>query len=513
MKRQWFELAGLAALLLSGAAQAQAPDANALYQTHCAACHSGDRLGAIGPALLPENLGRLRKGEAMKVIAEGRPATQMNGFGKDIDDAGIKALVDLIYTPLPELPKWGMEEIKASRVDIKPVAADKPQHKADPLNFFLVVEGGDHHISILDGDKFEVIKRIETRFALHGGPKFTPDGRYVFWASRDGWVTKFDLWAMAPVAEVRAGVNTRNIAVSSDAKWVMVANYLPHTLVILDAANLEPVKIIEAKDEKNSSRVSAVYNAPPRGSFIAALKDVKEVWEIPYSKDAPYKGWVHSWRDDGPPQVEKPFPVRRIEVSDYLDDFFFDQPYEHLVGTARDSKGAQVVWMRTGKKIADVPLAGMPHLGSGVTWKSGGTTLLATPNIQKGEITIIDTADWSVKKTLATPGPGFFLRSNANSRYVWGDAMMSPAKDSIFVLDKQTLEIAKVLKPAPGQTTAHFEFDRSGKHVLVSVWEMNGAILVYDAETLEVIKKLPMSKPVGKYNVYNKITYEEGTSH
>lgn len=27
------------------------------------------------------------------------------------------------------------------------------------------------------------------------------------------------------------------------------------------------------------------------------------------------------------------------------------------------------------------------------------------------------------------------------------------------------------------------------------------------------IKRLPMRKPVGKYNVYNKITRSEGTSH
>ena len=34
-----------------------------------------------------------------------------------------------------------------------------------------------------------------------------------------------------------------------------------------------------------------------------------------------------------------------------------------------------------------------------------------------------------------------------------------------------------------------------------------------DAQTLEEVKRLPMRKPVGKYNVWNKITREEGTSH
>ena len=48
-------------------------DVPALYAQHCAACHAPNRLGAMGPALLPDNLGRLRKSEAAKVIAEGRP--------------------------------------------------------------------------------------------------------------------------------------------------------------------------------------------------------------------------------------------------------------------------------------------------------------------------------------------------------------------------------------------------------------------------------------------------------
>ena len=66
----------------------------------------------------------------------------------------------------------------------------------------------------------------------HGGPKFTADGRYVFFGSRDGWVTKFDLYALRVVAEARAGINARNIALSKDGKHIAVANYLPNTLVI-----------------------------------------------------------------------------------------------------------------------------------------------------------------------------------------------------------------------------------------------------------------------------------------
>jgi hypothetical protein len=261
----------------------------AAYKQHCASCHGADRLGGIGPALIPENLARLRKPEAEKVIREGRPATQMLGFGQQLNNEEIKALVEYAYTPIKPMPVWGEKEITASRiVNHAPGSLpDKPQFSADPLNLFVVVESGDHHVSILDGDKLEPIHRFQSRFALHGGPKFTPDGRYVFFASRDGWVTKFDLWNLKVVAEVRAGINTRNAAVSGDGKWVAVANYLPHSLVILDAdLNLKKILPVTDKDGKVTSRVSAVYDASPRQSFVAALKDVKEVWEVSYNPKA-----------------------------------------------------------------------------------------------------------------------------------------------------------------------------------------------------------------------------------
>jgi len=42
---------------------------------------------------------------------------------------------------------------------------------------------------------------------------------------------------------------------------------------------------------------------------------------------------------------------------------------------------------------------------------------------------------------------------------------------------------------------------------------MDGALIVYDADTFEEVKRVSMRKPVGKYNVYNKISRSSGTSH
>ncbi|MFT5675646.1 MAG: mono/diheme cytochrome c family protein/DNA-binding beta-propeller fold protein YncE [Paraglaciecola sp.] len=496
-----------------------------LYQDNCQTCHGVDRMGAMGPALFPENLSRLRKNKAIKVISNGRLATQMPAFSQTLNEQEISRLVDYIYTPAATLPQWTLADIKATRVEHfdQSKLPTTPKFDADPMNLFIVVELGDHSATLLNGDTFEPITRFKTRFALHGGPKYSPDGRFVYFASRDGWISKYDIYNMKTVVEVRAGINTRNLAVSSDGKYAIVGNYLPHNVVILDTQDLQPIKLIKTKDSKGtSSRVSAVYNAPPRHSFIVALKDVKEVWEIPYSDKGGVevqKGWAHDHRKDVGEgavenwQAEGQFPIRRIKTEDYLDDFFFDPDYINLIGASRDSHNGQVINLDAKKKIATIEMAGMPHLGSGITWQYQGKQVFASPNIKDGRVSVIDMENWQVIKEIETEGPGFFMRSHSKSPYAWVDVFFGPNKEKVHIIRKDTLEIVKTLAPVKGKTAAHVEFTKDGQYVLLSIWDDDGAVIVYDANTLEEVKRIPMKKPSGKYNVFNKINYEKGTSH
>ncbi|MCW9034820.1 MAG: nitrite reductase [Rhodospirillales bacterium] len=511
----------VAAIIFPLASQAAEMDAGKLYEEHCLSCHGVGRLGGQGPALIPSVMKRLRKNSAIKVINEGRPATQMEGFADRLNKEQVDALIAYIYKPLAQVPTWSMAQIKDTHdVMVDPsTLPTTPQHKADPMNLFTVVEGGDHHVTILDGDKFEPLWRFATRFTLHGGAKYSPDGRFVYLATRDGWVSMHDLHNFETIAEVRVGINTRNIAVSADGKYVMAGNYLPHSLVVLNANDLTPVKYIPVADRKgNTSRVSAVYAAPPRDSFIVALKDIKEIWELSWDPNAEpvYGNFVHNYRKDQLEAIveyEQPFGIRRIEVPDYMEDFFFDASYSEVIGAARNSKKGMVFNLDARRKAGDLELESMPHLGSGIYWKRGEQTLMATPHIKGGVVSVIDMDTWKTVKKIKTKGPGFFMRSHKNSPYAWVDVFFGPHKDLLHVIDKKTLEIVKTINPAPGKTNAHVEFTKNGSHVLVSVWEHDGALVVYDAKTFEEVKRIPMKKPVGKYNVYNKITYEEGTSH
>ena len=497
-----------------------APDGAMIYADQCASCHADTRFGGTGPALIPESLGRLKGDRLEAVITDGRAMTQMPAFKATLSSDEIAAVAAYVSAPLATPPVWTAEEIAASRA-MNPdyVAAAAPIFTGDPMNITLVVETGDSHISVLDGDTFAVLDRFETPFAVHGGPKFSPDGRYVFVMSRDGWVQKYDIWSLHEVGRIRAGLNSRNIAMSADGKWLAVASYLPETLTILSTDDLSVAKVMEVKGRKGTpSRVSAVYQAPDRNSFILALKDVPEIWEVATDPDAgPYHdGFVHSHEAGMEESLEAEqglFARRRIDVSAPLDDFFFDPGYHNLIGANRAGETGVVVNLDVGREIASLPLPGMPHLGSGISWMRGGHRLMAVPHLNEGQISVIDMADWSLVKIIKTSGPGFFLRSHDGTPYIWADVFTGPNKGQMHIIDKETLEVVKVLTPEPGKTVAHTEFTKDGRYALVSIWEQDGAVIVFDAATLEEVRRLPMVKPSGKYNVWNKITFEDGTSH
>ncbi|WP_373182106.1 cytochrome D1 domain-containing protein [Halomonas campaniensis] len=501
-------LGGLLGLLAPALpALAEAPDPNMLYNRHCAICHGVSRLGGIGPALLPDNLSRLKHDEAVSVIRDGRPATQMPAYRELLAEEEVAALAEWIFTPPEHEPSWEETDILASHEVRHPYGSlpDTPVFEVEDLkNLFIVVEIGDHHVSLLDGDRFERIARFPSRYALHGGPKYSPDGRYVYFGSRDGWVTKYDIYNLEVTAEVRAGINMRNIAVSADGHYVLAGNYLPHSLVLLDERDLDLIAVIPVEGlDGETSRVSAVYTAPPRNSFVAALRDIPEVWEIRWPEE----------RAEGDEAIVGDFALHRMEAPDYLDDFFFDQEYRYIVGAARGGQGGQVFDMDEERKVADLPLEGMPHLGAGITWELDGRRVMAIPHIDKGQVSVFDMSDWSLITHLETDGPGFFMRSHENSPYAWVDVFFGPHHDRIHVIDKQSLEIVETLIPEPGKTAAHVEFDRRGETLLLSIWDDDGYLLKLDANTLEELDRMPMRKPSGKYNVWNKTQYEEGTSH
>ena len=154
-------------------------------------------------------------------------------------------------------------------------------------------------MTLVDDARLEIVRRVATRAMLPGAPRRSPDGRHAYVGSTDGWITKLDLRSLAIVTEVRAGLELRDFALSSDGRWLLAGNAAPHSVAIFDA-DLRLVKTFAAtpRDAATTSRVAAVADAAPRSSFVVVLQDIPEIWEISYDPRAEdiYDGLVHDYR-------------------------------------------------------------------------------------------------------------------------------------------------------------------------------------------------------------------------
>ena len=69
-------------------------------------------------------------------------------------------------------------------------------------------------------------------------------------------------------------------------------------------------------------------------------------------------------------------------------------------------------------------------------------------------ISVIDLQNWKPLKEIVTDGPGFFMRSHADSPYAWTDTFLGKKHDEILLIDKQTLKSPIACAPARARSPA-----------------------------------------------------------
>ncbi|KKT81373.1 MAG: hypothetical protein A3B07_02360 [Candidatus Yonathbacteria bacterium RIFCSPLOWO2_01_FULL_43_27] len=357
----------------------------------------------------------------------------------------------------------------------------------NPLDLMMVMERDNHSLLVVDGSTHKTVGRInDIGFQPHT-QVFSPDGNFTYHISRDGWLTKIDLRTLKEVKHVKVGTISRGTGLTDDGKFVVIGNYEPKKVVILDAESLETIKSIDLFDTRKGeivrSRAGAVVE---HGSKVfVVLKDLQSVWVIDMS--------------------ERGFPVTNYywnigKEGDTLHDAYLTPDGKYFIAAVQGSDYVWVLDTKTMKEVARVKTGKTPHTGPGATW--GNVTFV--PALGEGLITAIDMKTWAPKASIKTAGPGLFVRSYHNDDsypYVWADApLATKGDDEIYVIDGKTLTLKKTLIPMPGKKAVHPEFSRDGKYVYVGVWGGN-KIYVYDSMTFEVVTTIDAVTPTGISNV------------
>ncbi len=278
---------------------------------------------------------------------------------------------------------------------------------------------------------------------IHGGPKFDRDYKRVFAVTRDGTVVSYDLENQKPLTKVKAGVNTRNIAVSPDADFVAVASQLPAQLVIFDG-KLNLLKAIPLEGQP-----SAVYHIPGENGFMLTLRDNPKLLTV------------------RTPELT----VEETELPENFEDFMFVPGRRELLASSR--KGSHIMRYALDEKrvLGSLETEALPHLFSACFFELEGKLHAALNHIGAPKLTILDIDNFEVVKEIPLVGSGYFARTHEGSPFIWVDTN----SEEIQLVDKKTLSLVPdSLVPEAGKKAMHVEFDTTGSRAFVSVWDEDG---------------------------------------
>lgn len=465
-------------------------EVSSAFRDSCSGCHGPNREGATGPALIPA---RLTESDDFyfDIIANGRPGTVMPAWRTaGLSDEEIWALVGYIRSePSAEAVQWEMEQITASHETLVDEATlpSEPNHDGNLDNLMLVTEREARSIAVFDGDTHKLLGHITASYRAHGYAFDPTSQRWAYNVGRDGWLFKIDLNTLQTVTKVRVGLDSRGLAISDDGKYVIVGNYIPNSAVILDAKTLLPLKVITTEGtnpqgEFVSSRVCITSDVSPDEVgpyFILALKEAGQMWRIDYT--------------------QPDFTIDKLEgVGNILHDGFLSPDNRFFYIASQKDNWIAVIDVANWQIVGKIPTGQTPHPGAGATWEAGGRTYGATVHAGEGKISIWDLADNQMVGEIETSGPGLFIRAHHDSPYVWADTVFGDPPNRIYVFDKNTFEVVKVIDD--GVQTLHPEFTADGDFVYVADWQGN-MVRVYDAHTLEMVAELEgVTTPTGIFN-------------
>jgi nitrite reductase (NO-forming)/hydroxylamine reductase len=502
--------------------------ATQLYFERCAGCHGVLRKGATGKPLTPD-ITQARGTEFLKVLINyGTPSGMPNwGTSGDFNEEQIDIMARFLQHEPPQPPEWGMAEMMASWEVYVPVdeRPSKPQHEFDIDNIFAVTLRDSGEIALIDGDSKEIIKIVETGYAVHIS-RSSHSGRYVYTIGRDAKVDMIDLFMNPPqkVATIKIGLEARSVETSKykgyEDKIAIAGAYWPPQYVLMDGPTLEPKKImstrgytVDTQEYHPEPRVAAIVASHQHPEFIVNVKETGKILLVDYSNmDA--------------------LTVTTLEAARFLHDGGWDSTKRYFMTAANQSNKIAVVDAKDREIEALVDAEKIPHPGRGANFTDPEFgPVWATSALGNDNITLIGTDPkrhkkyaWKPVRVIKAQGGGsLFVKTHPKSKNLWFDNTLHPdpkVSQSVAVYNIDDLddpdasyEILPIAEWADvGEGPARVvqpEYNKAGDEVWFSVWnglDQTSAIVVVDDKTRKlkhVIKDERLITPTGKFNVYN----------
>lgn len=318
----------------------------------------------------------------------------------------------------------------------------------------------------------------------HASAVYSRDARYAYIFGRDGGLSKVDLLCGSLVKRVIQGGNSIGGAISQDGQLIAVSNYVPGGVKIFSAETLELVADIPAtaiSSGKGSKTVGLVDATDQR--FVYSLFDTGEIWVIDMLNPAQPK--IEKFTDVG----KQPYDGLISPDGRWYIAGLFGEDGLAMLDLWHLEKGVQRILNHYGKGEQKLPVYKMPHLEG---WAMAGRQAFL-PAVGHHEVLVVEQDTWQEKGRIKVHGQPVFVIARPDGRQVWVNFAF-PNNDVVQVIDTESLQIIKTLKPGKG--ALHMEFSPRGEEVWISVRDKD-QVQIYDTRTLKQISNLPVDKPSG----------------
>ncbi|MDH3218241.1 MAG: protein nirF [Gammaproteobacteria bacterium] len=349
----------------------------------------------------------------------------------------------------------------------------------------LVIERASGSVQIVETSGNTSIGRIEGLGDLsHASVVYSRDERYAYVFGRDGGLTKIDILNNEICRRRLQSGNSIGGAISQDGRLVAVSNYEPGGVKVFDADSLDLVADIPATwgAAQQRSKVIGLVDAPGH-RFVFSLWDAGEIWVLDLS-------------DRAQPLIEKfgevgrnPYDALITGDGRYYIAGLFGEDGMAMLDLWNLKSGVTRILPGYGRGEQKLPVYKMPHLEG---WAVAGGFAFV-PAVGRHEVLVIDMRNWREAGRIPVQGQPVFVMARPDGRQVWVNFAL-PENDTIQVIDTQTLDIVKQLKPGKG--VLHMEFEPRGEEVWLSVRDEN-RIEVYDTRSFERKAVIPAIRPSG----------------
>ncbi len=348
----------------------------------------------------------------------------------------------------------------------------------------VIIERASGSVLIVETTGRTILGRIEGLGDLsHASISFSRDERFAYVFGRDGGLTKLDLIEGRIAARTIQAGNAIGGAISDDGTLIAVSNYDPGGVRIFDAGTLALVADVPAHSPAApKSKTVGIVDVPGR-AFVFTLYDAGEIWKLELPAGAE-------------PKLTKLTGIGKLPYDanvtgdgrHYFAGLFGEDGVVHVDLWAEPLKAERVL-PGYGKGEAPLPVYKMPHYeGWGATQNR-----LFLPAIGRDELLVIGLDTLKEIGRIKTHGQPVFAVARPDGRHVWVN-YAHPKNDVVEVVDSQSLDVVKTLKPGPA--VLHLEFTPRGHEVWVSVRDSD-TVIIYDTRTFAEMARLPAQKPSG----------------